>query len=140
VVDASVVLKWFLPESDNQEAEDLLLAFLAGKASLYAPDLLLVETASALWRRSVVRHEVSSADVMAIYRDLLTLPLNFQPSDRLAAAAFSLALVHRHSVYDSFYCALAVEMDCEFLTADRTLVAKLTKDLPYVRHVSKIKP
>jgi predicted nucleic acid-binding protein len=138
-VDASVVLKWFLPETENQEAEDLLLAFLAGKASLYAPDLLLVETASALWRRSVVRQEACSADVKAIYRDLLTLPLNFQPSDRLAAAALSLALLHRHSVYDSFYFALAVEMDCEFLTADRTLVLKLAEGLPYVRHISKIK-
>jgi predicted nucleic acid-binding protein len=124
VIDASVVLKCFLPESDSQEAEGLLLAFLAGKTSLYAPDLLLIETACALWRRSIVRGEISAADARAIYRDLLTLPLNFQPSDRLAAAAFSLALLHRHSVYDAFYFALAAEMDCELLTADKALVAK----------------
>ena len=138
MVDASVVLKWFLPENDSDEAEKLLRAFLSGAVSLYAPDLLLVEAASALWRRNVVRAELPSADAKSIYRDLLTLPLNLQPSDRLAAAAFSLALTHRHSVYDAFYCALAAEMDCELVTADRSLVVKLAPTLPYIRHVSAI--
>jgi predicted nucleic acid-binding protein len=81
-VDASVALKWFLPESGNSEAETLLTAFLIGTVSLYAPDLPLIEAASALWRRSVVLKELASSDAKAIYRDLLTLPLNFQPSER----------------------------------------------------------
>ncbi|MFZ0731692.1 MAG: type II toxin-antitoxin system VapC family toxin [Candidatus Sulfotelmatobacter sp.] len=135
VVDASVALKWFLPE-DSDAAEALLIKFLSGKVNLYAPDLLLVEAGSALWRRCVVRDELTSAEVRSIYRDLLTLPLNFQPSERVSAAAFSLALTHRHSVYDSVYCALALEMDCEFITADQALVTKLSRALPFVRHVS----
>jgi predicted nucleic acid-binding protein len=111
---------------------------LSGGVSLYAPDLLLIEAASALWRRTVVLKELTSSDAKAIYRDLLTLPLNFQPSERLAASAFSLALAHRHSAYDSLYCALAIEMDCEFITADRKLVAKLGRALPFLRHISTI--
>jgi predicted nucleic acid-binding protein len=138
VVDASVALKWFLPEIGDRGAEDLLTAFLIGRVSLYALDLLLIEAASALWRRSVVLKELSPADARAIYRDLLTLPLNFQPSERLAAAAFSVAITHRHSAYDSVYCALAIEMDCEFITADRNLVSKLGRALPFIRHVSTI--
>jgi predicted nucleic acid-binding protein len=133
-----VALKWFLPESDNSGAENLLTAFLIGTVSLYAPDLLLIEAASALWRRSVVLKELSPADAKAIYRDLLTPPLNFQPSERLAGPAFSLAIAHRDSAYDSLYCALAVEMDCEFITADRTLVSKLGRALPFIRHISAI--
>jgi len=136
VVNASVEIKWFLPENGNAGAENILTAFLIGNVSLYAPDLLLVEAASALWRRSVVLRELPAADAKAIYRDLLTLPLNFQPSERLAASAFSLAIAHRHSAYDSVYCALAVEMDCEFVTADRNLVSKLGRALPFIRHVS----
>jgi predicted nucleic acid-binding protein len=57
----------------------------------------------------------------------------------MAAAAFSLALMHRHSVYDSTYCALAMEMGCELITADRLLVAKLSHDLPFIKHLSEIK-
>jgi predicted nucleic acid-binding protein len=138
VVDASVVLKWFLPEDDSDSAERLLIGFLSGAVSLYAPDLLLVETGSALWRRSVIRAEFPATDAKSIYRDLLTLPLNLQPSDRLAAAAFSLGINHRHSVYDAFYCALAAEMDCELITADRSLVAKLGQTLPYIRHIATL--
>jgi predicted nucleic acid-binding protein len=138
VVDASVAIKWFLPESGNAGAENILTAFLVGSVSLYAPDLLRIEAASALWRRSVVLKELAPSDAKAIYRDLLTLPLNFQPSERLAASAFSLAIAHRHSAYDSVYCALAAEMDCEFVTADRNLVSKLGRALPFIRHVSTI--
>ena len=138
MVDASVAIKWFLPESGNAGAENILTAFLVGSVSLYAPDLLLIEAASALWRRSVVLKELAPSDAKAIYRDLLTLPLNFQPSERLAASAFSLAIAHRHSAYDSVYCALAAEMDCEFVTADRNLVSKLGRALPFIRHVSTI--
>jgi predicted nucleic acid-binding protein len=107
--------------------------------SLYAPDLPLIEAGSALWRRTVVLKELASSDAKAIYRDILTLPLNFQPSERLAASAFSLAMAHRHSAYDSVYCALALEMDCEFVTAARKLVAKLSRSLPFIRHLSVIR-
>lgn len=133
-----MALKWFLPESGNSEAENLLTAFLTGAVSLYAPDLLLIEAASALWRRSVVLKELASSDAKAIYRDLLTLPLNLQPSERLAASGFSLAIAHRHSAYDSLYCALAIEMDCEFITADRSLAAKLGRAMPFIRHILTI--
>jgi predicted nucleic acid-binding protein len=138
VVDASVALKWFLPESGSPGAENLLTAVLIGTVGLYAPDLLLIEAASALWRRSVVLKELTTADAKAIYRDLLTLPLSFQPSERLAASAFSLAIAHRHSAYDSVYYGLAIEMNCEFVTADRKLVAKLERALPFIRHISTI--
>lgn len=134
-----MVLKWFLPEAGRSGAEDLLTGFLSGTVSLYAPDLLLIEAASALRRRAVVLKELAPADAKAIFRDLLTLPLNFQPLERLATSEFSLAIVHRHSAYDSVYCALAIEMDCEFVTADRKLVAKLGRGLPFIRHLSVVR-
>jgi predicted nucleic acid-binding protein len=133
------MLKWFLPEAGRSGAEDLLTGFLSGTVSLYAPDLLRIEAASALWRRAVVLKELAPADAKAIFRDLLTLPLNFQPLERLATSAFSLAIVHCHSAYDSVYCALAIEMDCEFVTADRKLVAKLGRGLPFIRHLSVVR-
>jgi predicted nucleic acid-binding protein len=139
VVDASVALKWFLPEGDNASADDVLNAFLNGKIGLNAPDLLLIVAASALWRRSVVRGELASSEAKAIYRDMLTLPVNFQSMDRLAAASFALAITHRHSAYDAVYCALAIEMDCELITSDATPVAKLGKVFPFIRHLSTVR-
>jgi predicted nucleic acid-binding protein len=46
VVDASVVLKWFLPEPDSITADLLLEKFLNDEVELLAPDLML-------WRRQV---------------------------------------------------------------------------------------
>ena len=139
-MDASVVLKWFLPETDSDAADSLLEKFLNDEAELLAPDLMLVETASALWKRVMIRKELSANEATLIYRDLLTLPLSLIASATVADAALQVALQHNHSVYDALYCALAIERRCDFVTADRTLVNKLRGVFPFVVHLSAIQP
>jgi predicted nucleic acid-binding protein len=139
-VDASVVLKWFLPESDSASADFLLEKFLNNEAELLAPDMLLVEIASALWKRVVLRNELTPDEATLVYRDLLTMPLSLISTEALAEAAFQLAMKHKHPVYDALDCALAVERQCDFVTADQTLVNKLCGDFPFIRHFSTIKP
>ena len=136
VVDASVVLKWFLPEPENAAADCLLEEFLNDEVELMAPDFMLVETANALWKRVVVRKELHADEATLIYRDLLTLPLTLVASGAVADAA----LKHNHSVYDALYCAIAMERCCEFVTADRTLANKLQSVFPFIVHLSEIKP
>jgi predicted nucleic acid-binding protein len=140
VVDASVVLKWFLPESDSAAADFLLEKFLNDEVELIAPDLMLVETASALWKRVLVRKELSDQEATLIYRDLLTLPISLISSGTVSESAFSIALKHNHSVYDAIYCALAHERTCDFVTADRILANKLGTVFPFIVHLSAIKP
>lgn len=140
VVDASVVLKWFLPESDSAAADLLLEKFLNDEAELVAPDLLLTEIASALWKGALLRNELTADEATLIYRDVLTLPLSLVSTVVLADSAFQFAMKHKHSVYDALYCALAVERSCDLITADQTLVSKFRGDLPFIRHVSTIKP
>jgi predicted nucleic acid-binding protein len=139
VVDASVVLKWFLPEPDSAAADFLLEQFLNDEVELLAPDLMLVETANALWKRAVIRKELSANEVRLIYNDLLTLPLSLAPSGAIADRAFQLALNHNHSVYDALYCALAMERHCDFVTADRALANKLKGVFPFIVLLSDIK-
>ena len=140
VVDASVVLKWFLPEHDSAAADLLLEKFLNDEVELLAPDLLLVEAASALWKRATIRKELSADEATVIYRDLLTLPLTLSPSGTVADAALQVALKHNHSVYDALYCALAIQRNCDFVTADRTLANKLHSVFPFVVYLSAINP
>jgi predicted nucleic acid-binding protein len=139
VIDVSVALKWFLPEADSPSADNLLAAFLNDEVQLHAPDLLLLEAASALWRRTVLLKQLTSGEAASIYQDLLTIPLNFHPTERLTGAAFRLAMKYSHPVYDAVYCALAADLDCEFVTADQILVTKLRDVLPFVRHLSTVK-
>jgi predicted nucleic acid-binding protein len=140
VVDASVVLKWFLREPDSAVADFLLETFLNDEVELLAPDLILVEAASALWKRVMVRKEMSGEEATSIHRDLLTLPLSLIASGTVVDAALQIALRHKHSVYDALYCALAIERRCDFVTADRTLVNKLQGVFPFIVHVSNIRP
>jgi predicted nucleic acid-binding protein len=138
VVDASVVLKWFLREPDSAAADLLLERFLSDEVDLLAPDLILVETASALWKRVMIRKEMSADEATLIYRDFLPLPLSLIPSGTLADAALQIALKHKHPIYDALYCALAIER--HFVTADRTLATKLQDVFPFIVHLSAIRP
>ena len=138
VVDASVVLKWCLPESDTVPADLLLEKFLNSEAEFVAPDLLLLEIASALWKRTV-RRDLSPEVAAEVYADLLAMPLPLVPSASLAEAAFGLALLHNHSIYDLVCCALAIEGKYELITADQTLVNKLGAAFPFIRHLATMK-
>jgi predicted nucleic acid-binding protein len=140
VVDASVVLKWFLREPDSASADILLEKFLNDEVELIAPDLILLETANALWKRVSVRKEMSAKEAALIHRDLLTLPLALIASGTIAEVALQIALEYKHSVYDSLYCALAIERECNFVTADRVLANKLQTVFPFIVHISAIKP
>jgi predicted nucleic acid-binding protein len=140
VVDASVVLKWFLREPDSASADILLEKLLNDELELLAPDLILLETASALWKRVIIRKEMSAKEAALIHRDLLTLPLSLIASGTMVDAVLRIALEHKHSVYDSLYCALAIERDCDFVTADRVLANKLQTVFPFIVHISAVKP
>lgn len=140
VVDASVVLKWFLPEPNSAAAGVLLEKFLNSEVELIAPDHLLLEIASALWKRVILRGEVTSHEATLVYRDFLTLPLSLSATEALADSAFQLALKHSHPVYDLLCCALAIERGCDFVTADQTLANKFRGVLPFIRHISTITP
>ena len=134
-----MVLKWFLREPDSAAADFLLEKFLNGEAELLAPDMMLLETANALWKRVILRKELSASEALQIYADLVTLPLSLIASASVADAAFRLALKHSHSVYDALYCALAIERRCDLVTADRRLVSKLHSVFPFIIHLSAVK-
>jgi predicted nucleic acid-binding protein len=48
ILDASVILKWFVNEEDSSHALNLREEFYAGKREIVVPDLLLFEIANAL--------------------------------------------------------------------------------------------
>jgi predicted nucleic acid-binding protein len=139
VIDASVALKWFLSEEESDGADALFEAFLRNRIELLAPDVLLLEVANALWKQTAILKLLRPEDVISIFHDFVTLPLNLQASNPLASRALELALKFHHPIYDTLYCALAIENDCEFVTADKVLVSKLSGHLPFVRFLSTIK-
>ena len=129
VLDASIVVKWFVPEVHSAAA----LRFLNEAHELNAPDLLYPEVANTLWKKRR-RGEISADEGRRILDALATAPLIPHASGPLAAGAYEIAVGTGRSVYDSCYLALAARLRCPMVTADRTLVTALASG-PLARHL-----
>jgi predicted nucleic acid-binding protein len=116
VVDASVVIKWFIEEPLHNHARQLL----KGSESLSAPDLLLAEVGNIVWKK-VIRGEIGEEQARKITQSLRDLPLALQSSDSLIERALQMALSIKHPVYDCLYLACAEALGGTLVTADDRL-------------------
>ncbi len=114
VVDASVAVKWFLPEIHSDAARRLL----QGNFELVAPDLIVSEFGNVLWKKAR-RGEISVATGAGILGDFRHFPIRIYAAESLADFAWDLATQFDQTFYDSLYLALAQALDCRLVTADR---------------------
>ncbi len=121
VIDASVAVKWFLPELHAKAACRLL----STKSNLLAPDLIWSEVGNTLWKK-VQRRELTEEAARNIVREFQHFPLETPPSKRLLEPAWDIAERFRITVYDSLYIALAINRGCALVTADRTMYDAFT--------------
>ena len=120
VVDASVAVKWFLPEPDAEPA----VAMLRAGHRLIAPDLLWIEVASVLWK--VARRGVlSPEEIRRMIADAAAFPVEIVESAGLLPDTLRIATTADRTVYDSLYVALAVREGAVMVTADGRLVNAL---------------
>ncbi|HZO86708.1 MAG TPA: type II toxin-antitoxin system VapC family toxin [Chthonomonadaceae bacterium] len=121
VVDASVAVKWLLPEPYSAEA----LKLLSSATTLHAPDLLLPKVGNILWKR-VRGGEITVQKARQLLEWLATLPIQLYPSLPLMLAAIEIACQYDRTVYDSLYLALAVQEKTLLVTADAKLLNALS--------------
>jgi predicted nucleic acid-binding protein len=116
VLDASVVIKWFVPEALTVEARHWRR--IAG--ALHAPSLLDTELANILWKK-VCRSDLTRPQADKILRRLPRLPIARHPDSTLLTSAFDIACKAQRTVYDSLYLALALQLGGQTVTADQRL-------------------
>jgi predicted nucleic acid-binding protein len=133
VVDSSVVIKWYVDEDHSEAAQRLLTA----EITFHAPEFLLLECASILWKK-VRRGHLLLADASAILHAVEEFPFQLHNSRDLIEAAWRLATAADRTIYDSIYCALGMTIECPFVTADTRLVNALASAaFPVdIRHVT----
>lgn len=129
VIDASVAMKWFVPEIHSTEAASLLDPDIV----ICAPDLIVPEFGNTLWKKTR-RGELSRTEAEEILSAFAALPLEIHPSTSLLAPAFPLALSLDRTVHDSLYLALAVAQDCALVTADQKFHTAVAAS-PFVNHI-----
>jgi predicted nucleic acid-binding protein len=135
VVDASVAIKWYLPEEHSAHAERLLLL----PVELHCLDLLFAETGNILWKYTL-RAECSHGKAVTILKELQMLPLKIWDTPWLAMEALDIALRTKRSFYDSLYLALAIKTESQMVTADLKLynalrATKLKKHILWVEDI-----
>lgn len=121
VVDSSIVFKWLVADRESHVAESwgLLQDHLAGTAVLATSAHMRLEVLNALKQRRF------DSDALIRVSDVLEgFRLEWHPVDaQLSRAAASIAAEYGLTLYDAAFAALAVELDCELVTADRRLAA-----------------
>jgi len=122
VVDASVAIKWFLPEIHSEAASRVLRS----KRALLAPDLVWAEVGNTLWKK-VRRNEITAEEAYGILRDFIRFPLRTYASKTLLPAAWELADQFGITVYDSLYLALVSGRGRSLVTADRKFYESIHK-------------
>src|ERR1700681_196043 len=121
VVDASVVVKWFVPEIHSDAARRLLT--LAHE--YFAPDLLFAETANTIWQK-IRRGELTAEHGRQLVEDIGRVAVETVPCRVLAVDAHELANATGRTVYDSLYLALAIRLTTRMLTAVERLACAAT--------------
>jgi predicted nucleic acid-binding protein len=127
VLDTSVAVAWYLPESFSEAARSWQRKALAGDLGLVVPGLHYWEFGNAL-RTYVRRGELEDGLAREIYALHLDAPLETQEPER--ASVLATALDVGATVYDAVFIALSRGLDLRLLTAERTTT-------PWVQRLGK---
>lgn len=123
VLDASVAIKWVLPEADSSKALALRDDYRLGVHELIAPDIFQVEVAHALTRaerRNILRRGEALKELVL----LMQARPQLHPFSALLGRAVEISSLTRFGVYDCLYVALAEREQCLIVTADARLIAE----------------
>jgi len=132
VVDASVAVRWLL----DLEGADRADAILQSDERLIAPDLLISEISSAVWKSVVFASTSADTAATAVGRAAEFFD-EIVSSLVLKDHALQIAIELRHAVYDCFYLSLAEQRDCQMVTADERLIARCARS-PYAKRIKPL--
>lgn len=138
VVDTSVLIKWFKTRDEEllDEAHSLLAEVEARAVEVHVPALLLYEIGSIL----LLKTHLDSAALETAFENLAALPFKVAPPIQLLLArAADLGRQFDLTFYDASFLALAVELECLCITADRRFFDRARK-LRRMRHLAEIGP
>jgi predicted nucleic acid-binding protein len=125
VVDSSIVTKWFLVETNSDQAIKIRNEFATGRLRLTVPTLLFYEVTNAL-RFSGVFNETDltlAAKSLSKYRFGI-----WRPRGKLLELSARISVRQNVTVYDACYVALAKRLKTKLVTEDKELLDKFPTD------------
>lgn len=119
VVDASVAVKWLLPEDGAEQARELL----ASGEPLLVPSTANVEVPGAVLRKlpAGLIDEPEAKECIALWNDLLRENVRAVPVEELIDSAVRIAMSCKHPLTGCLYVAAASGLGATLVTADAEL-------------------
>lgn len=129
VVDASVCVKWFFPDSPaehhSEQAMRLLKQMANNEITLIQPSHWLAEVVAVIARLRPDIAELTIDYLTALELDSLQTPELLKTASRLSSQL-------SHHLFDTLYHALAIEEDGVFIIADKKYFKK-AQSLGHIR-------
>ena len=126
IIDASVVVKWFIEENDSDKARLLRDKFIDGELELYIPTLLYFEVLNALkYSQLFSLSELDEAGESLENYGFKAITIK----NDLRKHMINVAVEHELSFYDASYLGLSIGLSKPFCTADEKIIKKLPPSL-----------
>jgi predicted nucleic acid-binding protein len=118
VVDASLAIKWVIPEVHQTEALSLIATWNADGVDVIAPGWFACEIANVLFQR-MRRGDLNLSDAQLALGAIVAKVRSRDVEPAVAMRAMEIAsLFGLRASYDAQYLALAEQFGCELWTAD----------------------
>ncbi len=135
ILDASVIVKWFVDEEFTDKSLQILDDYIKGKITVYSIQLMPYEVSNALRYNPAIGKEELIRVGLALRKFQIAL---YPILDGLYESAINIAIDSGTTVYDAAYLSLAIEMNAPLYTADQKFMNKLGERYRVV-HISSYK-
>ena len=126
VIDANVVVKWFIEENESDKAKFLRDKFIDGQIELFIPSLLYFEVMNALkYSKLFDPSELNDAGESLENYGFKVITIK----NEIHECMIKIAVDHDMSIYDASYLGISIALGKTFCTADEKIIKKLPSKL-----------
>ncbi len=116
VVDASIILRWFLNEDKSDKVRKLIKKHLNEELIIIVPELIFLEILNAL------RFKNYNNKLFDVNRTLQNAQFYVVNTDEsIINKTIAISLEYNLTIYDAVYAALSQIYGCELITEDKEL-------------------
>lgn len=138
VIDASVVLKWYLTDEEyGEKALNLLTKYISNELDFLAPSLLEYEVVNGLIIAQK-RGRIKEEKILLAIDGFMDLNIKLKDLSQLYPRVLYYCKIYNRSVYDASYLAIAESEGIAMITGDKRLYNAVKEDLKWVKWLGDI--
>ncbi|MFW6129255.1 MAG: type II toxin-antitoxin system VapC family toxin [Candidatus Aminicenantaceae bacterium] len=138
ILDASVILKWYLPDEKlSSYALELLDQYVSGELEIMAPSLIEYEVINGLVvarKRGRIKEKI----IVEAVEGFINLDIEYHSLAFFYTKTLQFSQKYNLSIYDASYLGLASKQKVPFITADESLYKACRKDFRWIRQLGSL--